>query len=385
MPTHQQVRLSKAVVAMTIMLLVAVAGCRRAEQFNADQIWAKANELTPAQSESIQSVLAELFGTPDAPKIPNDDLVSRLFDIHRLEQASGKVISEEVGVTQGLYGRHCARCHGITGNGRGPTALYQSPYPRDFRRGIFKWKSTARAAKPTDDDLFHTITNGVHGTSMPSFALLTEDERLTLIQYVKYLSLRGELEQELVTYVAEELDIEETLANDDPEITTLLKLITREWELAAIATIEVSPDLLAAGSAKRGKALYASERAGCLKCHGKEGSGLSVLDSDYDTWNKRRFELQTDADQELEALLLDDLPVRTSVGKRLTNVPLRGKADQESLYRRIHQGINGSPMPAVGSVSDGDLGALSNDEVADLVAYVATLVKLPKAEEGSDE
>ena len=305
--------------------------------------------------------------------------------MQRIEQASGKVISEEVGVTQGLYGRHCARCHGITGNGRGPTALYQSPYPRDFRRGIFKWKSTARTAKPTNDDLLHTITHGVHGTSMPSFVLLTEDERMTLAQYVKYLSIRGELEKELVTYVAEELDIEETLASDDPEITTLLNVITSEWQQAASATVQVSPDLLAAGSIERGKVLYASERAGCLKCHGNNGSGVAVSDSDYDIWNKRVIDLQNDADQELETILKSDLPIQSSVGKRLVNAPLRGKADLLSLYRRIHQGINGSPMPAVGSVSNSDLGALSNAEVADLVAFIATLVKLPEAEEGVDE
>ena len=220
---------------------------------------------------------------------------------------------------------------------------------------------------------------------MPSFALLTEEERITLVQYVKYLAIRGELEQELIGYVAEELDIKELLDGDDPEITALLGQIVSEWQYAESDILEIPTEALSTGSFDRGKVLYASEQAGCIKCHGKEGLGEGVSDTDFDVWNKRRFDLLSDADKDLANLLEKDLPIRTSVGKQLINSSLRGKADSANLYRRIHQGINGSPMPAVGTVADYDQGALNDQEIVDLVAYVATLVNLPEAEEGGDE
>ena len=41
---------------------------------------------------------------------------------------------------RGLYRQHCVHCHGITGDGAGPTAQFLMPYPRDFRTGEFKFK-----------------------------------------------------------------------------------------------------------------------------------------------------------------------------------------------------------------------------------------------------
>ena len=108
MPTKQPTSLRRTVAITALLLVIGAMGCRRAEQFDADIIWAQANHLTTAQSDSIQSVLSDLFGTPDAPKLPNGNEVAQLLELPRLEQASGKVVSKEVGITQGLYGRHCA-------------------------------------------------------------------------------------------------------------------------------------------------------------------------------------------------------------------------------------------------------------------------------------
>ena len=52
--------------------------------------------------------------------------------------------------------------------------------------------------KPTDDDLRRVLLNGVAGTAMPSFKLLNEGEIEALIDYVKYLAIRGEVERRLI-------------------------------------------------------------------------------------------------------------------------------------------------------------------------------------------
>jgi len=79
-----------------------------------------------------------------------------------------------------LWTRWCARCHGERGDGRGPAAaalaLNGRP-PRDFTRGLYRFKSTPTGRAPTDDDLRRTILRGIPGTSMPYFAdLLRPDE-----------------------------------------------------------------------------------------------------------------------------------------------------------------------------------------------------------------
>jgi len=48
--------------------------------------------------------------------------------------------------------------------------------------------------KPRRADLLRTLQQGVEGTSMPSFGLLKEEELEALVSYVIHLSIRGQLE-----------------------------------------------------------------------------------------------------------------------------------------------------------------------------------------------
>ena len=96
-----------------------------------------------------------------------------------------------------------------------------NPYPRDYRPGVFKFKSTYTAAEPTDDDLHTSSDDGVPGTAMPSFALLPPDEVEALVEYVKYLSIRGQMETALENHVADELDPDDKFdPASDPAIRT---------------------------------------------------------------------------------------------------------------------------------------------------------------------
>jgi mono/diheme cytochrome c family protein len=89
-----------------------------------------------------------------------------------------------------VYNQSCAACHGLTGDGSGPAAVWRYPKPRNFSAEQFKIKSTPGQALPTDDDLLQSVTRGLPGSSMPSFSYLAEAERLALVQYIKFLTAR---------------------------------------------------------------------------------------------------------------------------------------------------------------------------------------------------
>src|SRR5690606_2369343 len=152
------------------------------------------------QVQNLKDIMAGLFGTPDDPHVP------RLVEVDTrevlreelLRMAAGPVGRDEQGTPRGLYREHCAHCHGITGDGAGPTAAFLNPYPRDYRTGKFKFKSTPLGKKPTHDDLRRILIDGIPDTAMPSFRLLADDEIDALVDYVKYLAIRGEVERRLV-------------------------------------------------------------------------------------------------------------------------------------------------------------------------------------------
>ena len=79
-----------------------------------------------------------------------------------------------------VYQLKCVGCHGEKGDGKGPAAELLVPQPRDFTSGIYKIRTTAGKA-PSDQDLFKVITDGMPGTSMPSWAVLPEKERWNLV------------------------------------------------------------------------------------------------------------------------------------------------------------------------------------------------------------
>ena len=78
-----------------------------------------------------------------------------------------------------VYARYCVGCHGVERRrhrARRPTMLIVKP--RDFTKGIFKFRSTPSGTLPTDEDLYRIITRGVYRTSMPDWSLLARARAL---------------------------------------------------------------------------------------------------------------------------------------------------------------------------------------------------------------
>jgi len=84
-----------------------------------------------------------------------------------------------------VYETQCAGCHGDQGNGKGPASDMLIVKPRDFTKGLYKFRSTPNGTLPTDADLYRTITKGVNRTSMPEWSLLPERERQAVVAYIK--------------------------------------------------------------------------------------------------------------------------------------------------------------------------------------------------------
>ena len=245
------------------------------------------------RQKQVATILEAMYGTPDAPVA----LAETGLDLAKLQLAAGPVRSDIVGRKNGLYREHCAHCHGISGDGMGPTAAFLNPYPRDYRPGKYKFKSTWRDARPARDDLTRVLHDGVPGSSMPSFALLPPAKVDALVEYVRYLSMRGETELALYTYAEQELGVDDTMpTTKEFLVDEILTPIVEKWQGAEearipIAAVPTTLDFTKPGddpanheSVARGRALFHGD-GGCVKCHGVTALGDGQA-NDYDDWNK---------------------------------------------------------------------------------------------------
>jgi len=338
--------------------------------------------LTPAQQRQVATILEAMFGTPDKPHcMPETGL-----DPAKLELAAGPVRSDIVGRKNGLYREHCVHCHGITGDGMGPTAAFLNPYPRDYRPGVFKFKSTERSSKPTDADLVRVLHEGLAGSSMPSFALLSPVQIEALVEYVKYLSIRGETELALMRNYFELDEEDEGKLPETREflVEEILEPIAEKWASAGDQEIEVPEmpeELDMVASIAKGRELFYGDKANCVKCHGVTALGDGQA-NDYDDWSKNIVKIEAklgavaegdpDAAErqwiaEFERVLAGDaLTPRTIPPRNLLQGIYRGGRRPLDLYYRIHAGINGAPMPAA-------KGTVSPEDIWHIVNYVRSL------------
>lgn len=387
-----------AFLLLSTLVLASVIGCGATPPayFRHNMVESTKQRLNSDQERQVATVLLAMFGTPDHPVA----LAETGLDEAKLHLAAGPVRSDIVGRKNGLYREHCAHCHGITGDGLGPTAAFLNPYPRDYRPGVFKFKSTERADKPTQADLVRILHNGIAGTSMPSFALLSETKIEALAEYVKYLTIRGETE---LTLIRAFFELDDDAKGTLPEtreflVEETLAPIAAKWQAAPAAAIPVPPipaniDLVA--SIAKGRELFYGDKANCVKCHGVTGLGDGQA-NDYDDWNKVIVEADKEirsgteqasqastagmspeqlADHRLQLVWLekfhqvldgDALTPRTIPPRNLRQGIYRGGRRPLDLYYRIYAGINGAPMPAA-------KGTVPPEDIWHIVNYVRSL------------
>lgn len=405
-------------------LIVAVAmlssGCQKSPpaEFRFNEVeWKKQERLQLAEGETfapeyrkqIGNLVTALFGTPDDPQFPNQlgDPENPVVSLENLKMAAGAVNSDRAENPRGLYREHCAHCHGITGDGAGPTAAFLNPYPRDFRLGKFKFKSTPLRQAPTEEDLVNILRNGIPGTAMPSFRTLRPKEIAALVDYVKYLTIRGQFERRLIAEVGN-LDNKPFLPEDwigqehsnqasesgaDRERTEEKRQafedqlydivsgflvdegILDRWNRADEAITQVPPapssldfkDTAHHDLVDSGRLLFAG-KANCVQCHGETGLGDGQTEN-FDDW-VNDWAKTSGIDPNAPATYEDfvkagALPPRPIRPRNLRMPVFRGGSHPDDVYRRIANGIEGTPMPSSPS--------LTADEIWALVAYVKSI------------
>lgn len=257
-----------------------------------------------------------------------------------------------------MFMPNCARCHGLEGGGDGPMAQRLFPKPRDYRAGTFKFAAVEGGAKPRRTDLLRTLVQGLPGSAMPSFRNLSLAELSGLVDYVRYLSMRGEVERMLVA------EWERDEVRPAEAVEELYALVWERWLEAGEYARRVSAPAPDASPSRLalGERVYLDAQGGnCASCHGVEGRG------DGPTAIRRG------EDGSVYALLRDDwgdyiLP------RDLTSGVFRGGTRREDVYLRIHCGIPGTPMPAVGASLDAaGEPLLSEEEKWAVVDYVLSL------------
>ncbi|HEY1600141.1 MAG TPA: cytochrome c [Pirellulales bacterium] len=362
-----------------------------------DQAERDAKQQNATSLDAVATVLYAMFGEPNAPFV----LPETGLDPRKIELAAGRTGGDETGRQGGLYRQHCAHCHGISGDGAGPTAAFLNPYPRDYRQGAFKFKSTARADKPTTEDLHRILHEGIAGTAMPSFLLLADDEIDALSEYVKYLSIRGQTEQLLLIKVLDDGDsIDFKQVKLSELVSEYVTPIAETWASAESAIV-VPPDRppvdtpeQLADSIAKGAELFRGAKAQCAKCHGPTALGDGSEELLFDDWNKVKqfadlakkiadaeaIEDRTERSETLSdlqtKLTVEDykwlLPQQQIQPRNLRLGTYRFGRRPVDLYRRIFAGVNGTPMPQAGADANNPSG-LTPEEIWHIVAYVRSL------------
>ena len=89
-----------------------------------------------------------------------------------------------------VYTEKCVFCHAEDGSGKGVSAFYSSPRPRNFIKGQYKFRTTPFGKIPTDDDIYQMLVRGMPGTTMPSWKHFPEVDLKSLVLYLKTLSTK---------------------------------------------------------------------------------------------------------------------------------------------------------------------------------------------------
>src|SRR5438309_9395522 len=192
--------------------------------------------------------------------------------------------AQDANAGKAVYERKCLLCHGEKGDGKGPAAELLVPAPRDFTRGLYKIRTTASKA-PSDRDLFRIITDGMPGTSMPSWAVLPDKDRWNLVAYLKTLA------PEAFKEAPKKLELPKEVASSEASI-------------------------------KRGKEMF--EAIECHKCHGTDGR----------------------ADGPSRPELKDEWGQPTAPAHLTTRRNFRGGRSRTEVATRLANRVLGTPTPA---------------------------------------
>jgi cytochrome c oxidase cbb3-type subunit 2 len=212
------------------------------------------------------------------------------FPAARAQEAQVGKLSGHPDQGKQLYRRYCIGCHGPRGDGAGENAPYIDPKPRNFTQATFKCRSTPTGTLPLDSDLYNSIGRGFDNSNMPSWAPLTDQDRINLVAFIKTFSPRWK--------------------NDKAGVPINIPSETP----VTVQSIQHGHDLF--------------QKLECWKCHGPEGRGDGPSASTLTDSN----------DQPIR-------PYNFAEGSRF-----KCGATNQDIYRIFVTGVDGTPMPSFADV-----------------------------------
>ena len=228
-----------------------------------------------------------------------------------------RIVQMDIAMGKMIYKMTCIYCHGAQGRGDGPAASFIGPYsaprPRDFQRGVFKFRSTKSGSLPTEFDLMRTVRDGIPGY-MPSFRYLGREKLRKVVLYVtQFYKKKTERKMKKKGIPYEEISIDHSVSFTHASIT-------------------------------RGEKLYIELE--CFRCHGMEGKG----------------------DGPSAEGLKDDKGLSIRPADLTQPSAFKNGNNHEDIYRTIITGLSGTPMPSFANYFK-DEGA----RAWDLVHYILSL------------
>ncbi len=196
---------------------------------------------------------------------------------------------------------------------------------------------------------------------MPAFPWLSDEEVQNVVDFVILLAHRGELEQKVTAIASVDLEPDQDLLLRD--FTDTLQQIHDQWleaEHQTVFPLTAQPPVTDETVAKGRQAFITR---GCSKCHGEDGRGQTE-------WLSSEFVAQQQALPEDKRIQINfDSWGNVAPAADLTAGMLHGGRRRVDIYRRIHNGINGTPMPGFAQAL-----ATEPDTIWHLVHYIDSVV-----------
>ncbi len=261
----------------------------------------------------------------------------------------GKTVSaDDLTTGREMYVRHCRACHGLTGDGAGPSAPGLRPAPRDLREAKYKFTRMQDGELPTDEALYEIVRNGLHGTAMLPWDI-QEDALRNIIDYTKTFSPEGD-----------------GWRDPDNEVGTTLEISEDPWVGKEEEAV------------KLGKRVFHG-KANCQSCH--------------PAYATKKYQWKAFTSYNMNPVFRDDMyhakPTPTDPGEAKSEYSVNGVEQwfkppdytwddirslgngptRSGLYRIIGAGVNGTAMARW-------KGTLEENELWAVAYYVETLVDM---------
>jgi len=262
-------------------------------------------------------------------------------DLHPLLNPTPQLLTEG----KQVFEANCVPCHGADGYGNGPRAAGLNPPPRNYHSGVFKFGTSVLA-------MYHTVTNGSPGTSMPSFVALTPEERMAAVHYIRTNFIPKNALQD---NTAEQLASIASPASSGPTplpplnpvpngpripIAVAMQLVAEAAPGAPPAAAAPNGTPAGAPDLNQGAAIY---RTRCQSCHGADGQGgIPVM------------------------MVSSDPYLEVTAQSFAHPTILRSPSDSTGFAKVVLHGLPGRMMPSA--------GALTRPQLDSLYAYVQQLL-----------